>query len=193
MKQPAPWFFVWLCVSCLATGCVSVTSRHLVGDEPVKLDPKQWNGIWTDDDDTVFHLRVKDATKGVLEVGNVKLTDDEMTFEKKDLYLRQSGDWLWANFQDGHSTNYTFVRVSQPDRRHLIVWLPAPDAFVKKIHEGKLKGELLKDEHGKETGSAIIDGLNPDQIRLIESGAWNDAINLSQPGVLRRIGRQPKE
>lgn len=192
MNRSAPWFFALSLIACLATGCVSVTSRQLVGDTPVNLDPKQWNGVWTDDDGTVFHLRVKDAAHGVLEVGNVKLTDDEMTFEKKDVYIRKSGDWLWANFQADHSTNYTFVRVSPPDR-HLIVWLPAPDAFVQKIHEGKLKGELPKDENGKETGSAIIDGLNGDQIKLIESGEWNNAINLSQPGVLRRLGVQPKE
>jgi len=183
-----------LLASLLATGCTSVTSRKLVGDQPVTLDPKVWNGVWTNDEDHngVILFRVKDATNGVLEVGMSELTETEMKLEKFDVHVRQAGAWWWANFKAENETNFAFVRVSKPGV-HLLVWGPDPAAFVKRVKAGGLKGELLKDSEGKETGSVIIDELPPDQLRAIESGEWKDVLDLSSPGILRRLGPTPKE
>lgn len=173
-------------------GCTSVTSRKLVGETPVTLDAKLWNGTWTDDAEAVIYLRVKDATNGVLEAATVELSDTELKFNKFEVRVRQSGAWLWANFKDEGETGYTFVRLAEPDR-HLLVWSPDPAAFVKRVKAGTLTGELLKDDQGKESGSVVLDELKAEHIRAIESGEWKDAFDLARPGILRRLGPAPEK
>jgi len=176
----------------LIAGCTSVTSRKLVGDQPVPLDPKVWNGAWTDDDETVLFLRVKDATNGVLEIAVPEMTDTEITLEKLDVHIRKTGDWWWASFKEKADDAYTFVRVSEPDH-HLLAWSPDPAAFVSRIKAGLLKGELLKDAEGKESGSVILDELKPEHLRALESGEWRNGLPLDKPAmILRRLRSVPK-
>lgn len=173
-------------------GCTSVTSRQIVGDQPVTLDPKVWNGAWTDDDEAVLFLRVKDATNGVLEVAVPELTDTEITLEKFDVHIRKTGDWWWASFKEKDEDAYTFQRVSEPDQ-HLLAWSPDPATFVERVKAGQLKGELLKDKEGKESGSVILDELKAEHLRALESGEWRDGLVLDTPAmILRRLRPVPK-
>ncbi len=173
-------------------GCTSVKSRKLVGDQPVTLDPKVWNGAWTDDDEALLFLRVKDATNGVLEVAEPNISETEITLEKFDVHIRKTGDWWWASFKEKDDDAYTFVRVSEPDQ-HLLAWSPDPAAFVARIKAGQLKGELLKDKEGKESGSVILDELKPEHLRALESGEWRNGLPLDKPAmILRRLHPVPK-
>lgn len=190
MKRSLITFLPYALGALILCGCVSVTSRQPVGETPVALDARLWNGAWSDDDEVVVHFRVKDATNGVLEVGVVELSDSGMKFNQFAVQVRKTGDWLWASFKDQGETEYTFVRISEPDR-HLLVWGPDPAAFVKRVRAGTVKGELKRDEQGKETGSVIIDELTAAHIRALEAGDWKDAFDLGKPGVLRRIGPTP--
>jgi hypothetical protein len=179
-----------LLAAFLFTGCTSVTSRKPVGDQPVTLDPKVWNGVWTDDDEAVLLMRVKDATNGIVEVAVPEIGDDGISLETMDVQVRQTDDWWWASFKDRPESAFTFLRVSQPDR-HLLVWSPRPAAFAKRVKEGALEGTLLKDDQGKESGSVVLEELKAEHLRAIESGAWPDALDLGEPMILRRLGPKP--
>lgn len=177
----------------LLAGCTSVTSRQIVGDQPVTLDPKVWNGAWTDGDEALLFLRVKDATNGVLEVAGPHISETEITLEKFDVHVRKTGDWWWASFKEKSDDAYTFVRVSEPDK-HLLAWSPDPAAFVTRVKAGLLKGELLKDAEGKESGSVILDELKLEHLRALESGEWRNGLTLDKPAmILRRLHPLPKK
>jgi hypothetical protein len=140
----------------------------------------------------VLFLRVKDATNGVLEAAGPHISETEITLEKFDVHIRKTGDWWWASFKEKDDDAYTFVRVSEPDK-HLLAWSPNPAAFVARIKAGRLKGELLKDEKGKESGSVILEGLTAEQLKAIESGDWREALDLATPAmILRRLHPSPK-
>ena len=176
----------------LIAGCTSVRSRKLVGDQPVTLDPKVWNGAWSDGDEALLFLRVKDATNGVLEVAVPEMTDTEITLEKFDIHIRKTGDWWWASFKEKDDDAYTFLRVSEPDK-HLLAWSPDPVTFVERVKAGLLKGELLKDKEGKESGSVILEELKPEHLRALESGEWRNGLKLDKPAmILRRFHPVPK-
>ncbi len=171
----------------LLAGCTSVTSRQPVGAQPVTLDPKVWNGTWTDDDEAVLFLWVKDATNGVLEVAGPNITETGITLEKFDVHIRKTGDWWWASFKEEKAPAFTFVRVSEPGT-YLLAWSPDPAAFVARIKAGLLKGELLKDTEGKESGSVVLDELPPEHLRALESGEWRNGLIMDQPAmILRRL------
>ncbi len=190
MKFSLPSFAVAVLAAAFFSGCTSVTSRQLVGAAPVTLDAEKWDGAWTDDNETVLFLRVKDATAGVLEVGNVERNQEEMKLTKFDVFVRQSGDWLWASFKDKEDSPYSFARISEADR-HLLVWNPDPAAFVRRVRAGEMKGALLKDDQGKETGSVIIDEVSPEDMSAIQTGEWSGVLDLSRPWILRRLGPPP--
>ncbi|HUF60911.1 MAG TPA: hypothetical protein VMN36_02445 [Verrucomicrobiales bacterium] len=190
MKLSLHFFAVAVVATALFSGCTSVTSRQLAGAAPVTLEAEKWEGVWTDDNESVLFIRVKDSTGGVLEVGNVERNEEEMKFTKFDVMVRQSGDWLWANFKEKEDSPYSFARISAPDR-HLLVWIPDPAAFVRRVRAGDMQGELLKDDQGKETGSVIVDEISADHITAIQSGEWSGVLDLSRPWILRRLGARP--
>ena len=176
-----------LSLGCVALcSCTNVLCKRPVGDEPVLLDKAKWNGSWTTSDGDVIFTRVDDSAKGLVEIASISLEASEIKMEKRVLQIRKTGDWLWASSKKDGEDTYEFVRVSEPDEQ-MIYWVPKAAPFIERVRKGELKGSLLKDSEGKETGTVVLNALSAENIKDIEAGNWGNVVVWEQPMVFRRL------
>jgi hypothetical protein len=170
----------------LLCSCSSVASKRPVGDEPVVLDKAKWNGIWTTSDGDVVFTRVEDSSKGLIEIAGISLHETEIKVEKHLIQILKTGEWLWANMKSEKEGFYQFARISEPGEQ-LIYWIPKAGPFIERVRKGDLKGELPKDDDGKEKGEVILESLSAQNIKDIEAGKWGNVIAWEDPQVFRRL------
>ena len=166
----------------LLSACSDVTCRQIAGDTPAKLDPKLWNGAWSTNEGGALHARVKEADKGVLEVAWLEVTDDAIELKKFDIYIRQAGGWLWGSYRESSDKDYAIARVGEPGE-HLLVWPLLSAPVIQRVKSGKLKGEVLKDDKGKETKSVRLDELHDADLQAIREGKWGEMFDWDKPAL----------
>lgn len=167
--------------------CASVVSKKAIGDTPAELKSEDWEGAWMTPDKHVVHLRVKDAAKGVLEAAYIEEKNEKFVMETHELLLRKEGEWLWANMKEGDEGTYLFGRITEPDDEQILAWWANPPGFADAVRRGRLKGELMKNPEGKESGSVLLGGLTKADMQAIERGEIKDAFAWDHPLVLMRL------
>lgn len=174
------------------TSCTSVVCKQPVGETPVKLDEAAWDTPWHTADGDVVFTRVKDADKGILEAAWVEVKNREFVTEKHDVHLREAGSWQWCSISGGDDGTFFFGRMSVEDGQ-LMVWLARPEAFMAPVRAGKLKGRLMKDLNGKESGSVLLDSLSGKDLITIEKNEIPAVFDWSKPLVLFRMKPAPEK
>ena len=170
--------------------CASVVSKKPIGETPAELKPEAWQGTWMTPDKHVVHLRVKDAAKGILEAAWVEEKNEKFVMESHELLVRKHGEWLWANMHEGDDGTYLFGRITEPDDDQILSWGANPPGFADAVRSGKLKGELMKNPEGKESGSVLLEGLSDADMQAIERGDFKGAFNWEHPLVLVKLSAE---
>ena len=171
----------------MLVSCASVVSKTAIGDTPAELKAEDWEGTWMTPDKHVVHLRVKDAAKGVLEAAYIEEKNEKFVMESYELLIRKHGDWLWASMKEGDDGTYFFGRMAEPDNEQILAWSANPPGFAGAVRNGKLKGELLTNPDGKESGSVLLEGLTDADMQAIERGEIKDAFAWDHPLVLVKL------
>lgn len=168
--------------SLLAVGCAEVTCRQIAGSTPAKLEPQKWNGAWSGRDGESFHARVKDPARGLIEVAWLEIKDDAIVDHRLDVHIREVGGWLWASYKEEKDKAYTVARVGEPGER-LLAWTLRPGPIIKRVKAGELKGEILKDEKGKETKEVRLEALSDADLQAVRDGKWGDVFDWDKPAL----------
>jgi hypothetical protein len=183
-----------LLIGSLLGGCSAVLSTEPVGSEPLALLAEEWDGTWSDSQD-FLELRVIDSESGRLGVAWVEYRGDDFDLERLDVWLRKSGDVIFANVlevaDDDEGTDgsvddttsgadpYALFRVSREGEK-LIVWSPKLDAFKALVEEGKLPGTVT------EGGDVVLGSLSDAQLTLLASDESAHLWSWQEPGILLR-------
>ncbi len=167
---------VALTILFLLCGCGTVYSPVPVG-EPVDLsgEVEKWEGIWMQDGEASFKVKVLDAERGLLRITSVDPEEDEVM----DLLITGHGDWMFANLP--HNWEEKNVKATEAERyiwgrlvkdnHTALVWVPDDGKFVELVKAGVLPGTV--DARGSTrpiTPSDVhLDPLNADHLDRIAS------------------------
>ena len=149
-------------MSCAA--CTAVTSKKPVGEKIPTLDPAIWNGKWTGSNGTV-QSRIKDAGQGVVELTLTEFEKPDHP-EVHDTLIRTVSDQVIANTQDKGDYYFGRVVISQD---HLVIFPPDTTVFSKLLEAGTLRGERLKNDKGKLTGSSVLNEFSERDVQALEA------------------------
>jgi hypothetical protein len=191
---PLPNKIILILVICLLTliGCV-IDSQEPVGETPASLNPQEWEGTWVsnDSDAGTRVLKIFNPPQGILIMKTKKWNEkkqQEEDFETFWLYLRQSGDMLFASWRElGTSTFIWGGRIenrAMEDRgRVLLLWLPNPGKIARLVRGGELPGRL-KGEW------PILGPLLPKHYQVMRDNEQEIFFKGNKPLVLMRLAKQ---
>jgi hypothetical protein len=174
-------FFPVLILMLFISGCENVSSQYLVGQKPYAVKTEEWSGEWSPDcsGEEIIRIEVVDKDKGILRLTQVK-TSPGSSMESYECYLREAGNWIFANAVLKGEADFYPVRVKNLEGRQIIVWFPDPEKFKPLVFERKvLPGEM----HG---GDISLGLLKPEQLDLIMSGKEGVLFKWDEPAILIR-------
>ncbi|MBN1865449.1 MAG: hypothetical protein JW808_11160 [Victivallales bacterium] len=184
--------FCWLSLVLLAvwaTGCTSVSSVSMMGTAECVAD-EEWEGVWSDGKDQVFHVKVKDAKKGSLGVAVVRWEEGGFKMRSFDAHIRKGEDHEFCNVRYKEVADkdddvgkevldsYFWMLVKAREGL-LLVYLPDAVEIGRLIEEGKLSGD-------KGDGNILLKGSQEDLTELVESSG-SRILHWSEPLVLRKV------
>lgn len=165
------------------SSCATVTSQNPIGETPAHLDPQKWNGSWGTGDGHSICLCVKSADQGILEAGYLDARDNQVQLHKLEIHITQAGGWLWASMQDEGHKDYTVARLSEPEE-HLLAWMFDSTVLLPAVKAGKLPGEVVKDDKGRETKNILLHSLSDAQLADIKAGKYGDVFDWGKPALV---------
>lgn len=175
--------FTVLILMMFISGCENVSSQYLVGQKPYAVKTEEWTGEWSPDcsGEEIVRIEVLDKDKGILSVTQFE-TRPGSTVETYECYLREAGNWIFANAALKGEADYYPVRVKNLEGRQIIVWFPDPEKFKPLVFEKKVLP-------GQWRGRNISLGLlKPEQLDLIVSGKEGVLFKWDEPTILIRHG-----
>lgn len=181
MKQ---WILVF--AALVMAGCEAVTTTALVGDEPVDLKAKDWDGTWVTADGEVVIVKVTDDDEGRANIYWLESEDGQPVLKSSEIIVREVNDWQLVNSpvpaderNDEEVPEYVFARIATNDDE-LFVWTPKVDAFKEAADEDHFIGEL--------TASGLQLGpLSEAHLDYLTGEAGLRLFDLERPISLRRI------
>ena len=177
-------FFAVLILMMFISGCENVSSQYLVGQKPYAVNTEEWTGEWSPDcsGEEIVRIEVLDKNKGILRVTQFE-TSPGSTVDTYECYLREAGNWIFANAALKEKADFYPVRVKNVEGRQIIIWFPdlekfKPLVFEKKVLPGEWRGRNL-----------CLGLLKPEQLDLIVSGKEGVLFKWDEPAVLIRRGK----
>jgi hypothetical protein len=166
----------------LMTGCSGVYVTAPVGDKPHVLNPADWDGTWTMDNEAAT-IRVSDAAEGKLQVLSVQLDEGPPKVRSYTVFLRESGKTLFASLQteDIPKGRYLWARVRRSGD-YLMLWSPDAEKFGYLVQSGELKGT-------KECGDVFLAPLAPTEVSGLAAEKYGVVYEWQRPAVLQRLRR----
>ncbi len=148
-------------------GCEAVYISHPLGDKPVKLDAKNWEGTWLHKDG-ILVTKILDSEKGLLNIAWIENSNDKLNFETEKVCIRESAGHMFWNKKDkdqsrddstaSHKDRYVWGKIKRIGHQ-IILWYPDIDTFKNLVGKGTLPGKI-------DNGSVILDDLNPKQLKM---------------------------
>lgn len=177
----------------LLGGCSVSISKAPVGDAPLDITEvaEEWEGLWnlyvSDDDDvcsvgkeavTPVSVEVRDASNGVLRVvitefaaHNEMEKDDQSNLPVAyDVYLRRSGDWVFASIdlKDMEKTNsppsFAWGRLRKGKRVAHLWW-----ASERVLREWQDEGKAPPDVPDS-SANTVLEAFNSNHVAQVTSG-----------------------
>ncbi len=177
----------------VVSGCSAVFSPEPIGQKPVQLQEKDWNGMWFDGE-TVVTIRVKDSEKGLLELAWIEGGSSELHLEAIEAVLKSSGEWTFISARDeqvmsdepevaekdkADEPRYLWARIDK-DGHRIMMWLPNPEVFEKLVTEGILPGKVIED-------GILLKPLKSEHIEIIGASSHGVVFGWDEPIVLVKL------
>lgn len=179
------------------SGCnvvLLVLSKKPLGDKPLKVDPKNWQGNWVTNEGFVS-IRVTDGATGSLQLTwTAEDPNSKPQLKTVSAQLRQSGDWTFLNIKgdqvdddgkegdDPKKDYFVWARVKR-DGEFFIAWAPEKKAFEELVKNGVLPGEI-KDN------AVILDSLDPEKTSNLKNHADCSLFRWEHPMVFFRVSSE---
>ena len=186
------------CAVVFVCSCTLVTSKTQVGEKPLTLKGKKWNGIWYDGDHFICFIKVKDKKAGILRAAimNSESGDAKIDFSLKNfnIQIKKFDDLLFGNIlcedllekkdlDKSNAKTYIWFMMRQ-SRDKLLLYMPNSDFLTNLIKQKKLEGEKTKN-------CLIITESNKDFRKLIDSyGDGGKMFNWKEPITLFRLTKK---
>jgi len=150
-----------------------------VGDDPVYLEPKEWEGLWASNtyDDSVKSVRmsVVDAAGGILEYSNPEdCTNAVRAVVRQHRYEGGKAKFI-GHLTEGDDWGYVWGKYQRVGNA-LIIWPPVPDEFQKLIETGAISGQSVG------SGDLLIDPLSKDPLDRISIDVNHELFNYKFDG-----------
>ena len=136
---------------------------------------------WAAERDSAVLVRVVDPAAGKLQYCETKVSKGTFVTKTTDLFVRESGDWLFASVADETHDRYEWARIERDDDL-LTVWAPDKNAFRALVQSGKLQGRLVDQ-------GVILDPLSAEQMKALASGALGVPFKWDKPAIIHRLAR----
>lgn len=145
-----------------------------------------WEGLWLEpgdgwENDGIITVRIVDRETGALKVG--RLETDYRSYKTRYVFIRETGEYVYANVTDGETFEWLRLKVSQ---NYMLVWFPRAEKFEEAVNRGILPG--LVTNHSGSTTVHLTD-LTKEQMALITA----DEQYFVGPMVLIKVGRLREE
>lgn len=108
----------------LFTGCTNIISNAPVGTTPIKLDEKEWDGLWTNENAII--LQVKDSSKGILKMGVIGGGEEKFEVTNYTVQLLEHKGYKFINFSNKDLDEDK--KLEKVGQENTYVWLP----FIRK-------------------------------------------------------------
>jgi hypothetical protein len=195
--MPVPNKILLVLVICLLTliGCL-IESQEPVGETPAIINTQEWEGTWVshESDAGTRVLQIFNPPQGIFLMKHKKWNakKKEENFETSWLYLRQSGDMLFASWREvGTSTFFWGGRIenrAMEDRgRVMLLWLPKEGVISLLIKKGDLPVSWVG-EKGKKY--QILGPLLPHHYQVLRDHEQEIFFKGNKPIVLVRLAKQ---
>jgi hypothetical protein len=176
-----------------ASACSVVTVTEPIGEEPVLLQPKDWEGLWKiylysffDEEEKEGYalIEVSDSEKGVIKIQGIGREPESV-----HVYLRESNGWMFGSYRDPELTDdkgFCWGRFKK-DGDHIYFWVPDYDRFTNLVNDGLLPGHPYDGEQRDYSKYLILSGLKPEHMDLITSDSKGVLFYWDQPFFMVRI------
>lgn len=177
----------------ILTGCTSVTSQNQLGTKATKLNPADWEGIWSNGKDQVFYIKVKDTEKGILRIAVVADKKDDFKLYKFDVAIKEGESLKFCNIlvkdivdkeedelkDQEYADSYYWVLLENKND-NLMIYFPNAKQIEELIASGKLKG-------AKKKNAVILQGSSEDMTKFVESSKNGELFYWKEPMPLIKI------
>jgi hypothetical protein len=160
-----------------------VASKGPVGETPVELNAKDWDGTWFSPGGDYCMMKVKNEKEGILRLAWFE-NDKEMTHKSSDVFIRKSGTWLFASMKEEDEKTvadsvYVWAIIKK-STKIILIWLPNEERFKKLIEAKTLPGEIKKD-------MVVLGDLKPEHMKIITSEERSLLFDWEDPLVLIKL------
>lgn len=172
-------FFVFFALC----SCTIVGSKGPIGETPVLVKAKDWDGTWFNPGGDYCKIKVKSETDGILRIAWIE-DGKELTHKSSDVFIRKSEAWLFASMkeeEDKTITDNVYVwAMIKKEKEIILIWLPNKDRFKTLIEAKTLPGEIKKD-------SVLLGDLKPEHMKIIASERRSLLFDWEEPLVLIKL------
>ena len=177
----------------VASACSVVTVTEPMGEKPVQLQPKEWEGLWrlylcpvfddNDEEEAFLLIEVADSENGVLKVQNIGRKP-----ESAQVYLKESNGWMFGSFKDpDHAEKgFDWGRFKKNGDR-IVIWGPNYDQFSNLVNKGLFPGHFHAAEGWLDSKYLILPGLQPEHVKLVTSESKGELFLWEYPSFMIRI------
>lgn len=175
------------------SGCVAVTSQNQLGTKVTKLEPGDWDGVWSNGKDQVFYVKVKDAEKGILRVAAVEYKKDDFKLHSFDAMIKEGDNLKFANIlvkdivdkdedelKDLEYADSYFWMLIENKNDNIMLFFPDAKKIEELIAAGTLKGL-------KKKNAFILQGSSEDLTKFAESSKTGELFYWKEPLPLIKI------
>jgi hypothetical protein len=160
-----------------------VAGKGPIGEAPVLLNAKDWDGTWFNPGGDYCMMKVKNENEGIIRLAWIE-DDKEMTHKSSDVFIRKSGSWLFASIKeedDKEAANNLYVwAIIKKSQKTIFIWLPNEERFKKLIEAKTLPGEVRK-------SMVMLGDLKPEHMKIITSEERNFLFDWENPLVLIKL------
>ena len=172
-----------LCAVFALCSCTIVATKGPIGEAPVVLDGKDWDGTWFNPGGDYCMMKVRNENEGILRLAWIE-NDKEMKHKSSDVFIRKSGKWLFASMKeddDKDAANGLYVwAIIKKSRKMLFIWLPNEERFKKLVEAEILPGEVKE-------SAVILGDLKPEHMKIITSDERRSLFDWEDPLVLIKL------
>jgi hypothetical protein len=143
------------------------------------VQAEDWEGTWYNPGGSMT-IMIEDQEKGILQAAWVEESGGELAFKSFQVFLRESGEWIFCNIKEPESDSYLWGRLKRGDNQ-ILVWMPEASEVAALVEAGALPGTVEED------GDVVLPQLTPEQLQVMTSEKHCALLNWSEPIVLFRL------
>jgi hypothetical protein len=176
-----------------ASACSYVTVTEPIGEKPVQIQPKEWEGLWklysysfdNDEEEYFLVIEVSDSEKGVLKVRGISREPESV-----QVYLRESNGWMFGSYNpdNARDVGMCWGRFEKKGNR-IFFWVPDYDRLLGLVKDGLLPGHPYAEGSDDKFDDKflILSDLKPEHMELITSESKGVLFHWDEPFFMLRL------